>query len=77
MYDSKTWAMKVNDMRRFKTSCEPGRGGRSWTTKMVQAYHMECKDLSDWVSAGRELQVEGTKGQGRGRMSWNECVPES
>jgi len=35
---------------------------------------VERKDKSDWVSASRKLQVETTKGKGRGRMTWNECV---
>jgi len=30
--------------------------------------------MSDWVSACRELQVEGTKSKGRGIKKWNECV---
>jgi len=36
--------------------------------------HVERKDKSDWVSACRELQVEGTNGKGKGRKTWNECV---
>jgi len=39
--------------------------------------HVEFKDNSDMdhmVSACRELQVEGTKSKGRGRITWNECV---
>jgi len=30
--------------------------------------------MSDWVSACRELQVEGTKGKARVRTAWNECL---
>jgi len=30
--------------------------------------------MSDWLSACRELQVEGTKDKGSGRKMWNECV---
>jgi hypothetical protein len=29
--------------------------------------HVERKDRSDWVSACRELEVEGVTGRGRGR----------
>jgi len=27
-----------------------------------------------WVSASRELQIEGTKSMGRSRKTWNVCV---
>ena len=36
--------------------------------------HVERKENDDWVSACRELQVEGTRPRGRPRMTWNECV---
>jgi len=35
---------------------------------------VELKDKSVWVSACRQLQVEGTKSKGRGRKMWNEFV---
>jgi len=31
-------------------------------------------DKSDWISACRKFQVEGTKSKGRDRKTWNECV---
>jgi len=34
------------------------------------------RNKSDWISTCRELQVVGTKGKGRGRKTWNECVKE-
>jgi len=50
-------------------------GGKLKTTKMVQACRIvECKHKSDWVSACRELQVEGTKGKGLCINMWNKCV---
>ena len=36
--------------------------------------HVERKDVTDWVSACRNLVVEGHKGRGRSRKTWNECV---
>lgn len=30
----------------------------------------------DWVSACREITVEGSRGRGRGRKTWKECVEE-
>jgi len=36
--------------------------------------HVKRKDKTDWVSAFRELQVQGTKSKWRGRTTWNECV---
>jgi hypothetical protein len=35
---------------------------------------VERKDASDWVSACRELEVEGVRGRRRGRKTWGECV---
>jgi len=34
--------------------------------RLRQYEHVEGKDMSDWVSACRELQVEGSKGKVRG-----------
>jgi hypothetical protein len=36
--------------------------------------HVERKNKSDWVSACRKLEVEGVRGKGRGRTTWDECV---
>jgi len=49
-----------------------GRDGKPRMTKMVR--HVECKDKIDWVSAYRELQVDGTKSKRRGRKTKNQCV---
>src|SRR5258706_542922 len=38
--------------------------------------HVEHKDPTDWVSACRSLVVEGVRGRGRGRKTWQECVQE-
>src|SRR5271165_3711065 len=38
--------------------------------------HVERKSAEDWVSACRELVVEGVKGKGRSRKSWKECVAD-
>jgi hypothetical protein len=32
--------------------------------------HVERKNKSDWVSACRELEIEGVRGKGRGRKLW-------
>jgi len=36
--------------------------------------HVERKSHDDWVSACRDLEVEGVKRKGRSRKSWGECV---
>ena len=36
--------------------------------------HVERKERDDWVSACRNVVVEGDKGKGRGRKTWKECV---
>lgn len=38
--------------------------------------HVERKSADDWVSACRNLVVEGVRGRGRGRKTWNECVKD-
>ena len=40
--------------------------------------HMNAMESSkrDWVSACREITVEGSRGRGRGRKTWKECVEE-
>ena len=38
--------------------------------------HVERLNADNWVSACREIQVEGLRGRGRGRKTWNECVME-
>ena len=32
--------------------------------------HVERKEVDDWVSACRNLQVAGSRGRGRPRMTW-------
>ena len=36
--------------------------------------HLERKSGDDWVSACRNFEVSGTRGKGRGRKTWGECV---
>src|SRR5664279_5384871 len=36
--------------------------------------YVERKDTYDWVSACRNIEVEGKRGRGRGRKTWKECV---
>ena len=36
--------------------------------------HLERKSVDDWVSACRGLVVEGTRGRGRNRKTWEQCV---
>ena len=38
--------------------------------------HVERRDKVDWVSACRELEVEGMRGKGRGKKTWVECVKD-
>jgi len=38
--------------------------------------HVERKNKDDWVAACRDMVVEGEKGRGRGRKTWQECVVE-
>ena len=40
------------------------RGRLSWFG------HVEWKEVDDWVSACRNLEVEGSRGKGRPRMTW-------
>src|SRR5664279_486995 len=36
--------------------------------------HVKRKDTDDWVSACRNIEVEGKRGRGRDRKTWKECV---
>ena len=36
--------------------------------------HVERKETDDWVTACRNLEVEGKRGRGRGKKTWKECV---
>ena len=36
--------------------------------------HLERKSVDDWVSACRGLVVERTRGRGRSRKTWEQCV---
>ena len=38
--------------------------------------HLERKSVDDWVSSCRRLVVEGTRGQGRSRKTWEQCVKD-
>ena len=34
------------------------------------------KNVDDWLSACRKLEVTGERGRGRGRKTWKECVAD-
>jgi len=36
--------------------------------------HVEKKDLEDWVSKCRRLDVQGCRGRGRPKQTWEQCV---
>ena len=36
--------------------------------------HLERKSPDDWVSACRDMEVDGVKRKGRSRKTWGECV---
>src|SRR5664279_444840 len=36
--------------------------------------HLERNSPNDWVSACRDLEVDGVKRKGRSRKTWGECV---
>ena len=36
--------------------------------------HVERMSADNWVSACREIEVEGSRGRGRGKKTWQECV---
>ena len=36
--------------------------------------HVERMSADSWVSACREITIEGSRGRGRGRKTWRECV---
>ena len=38
--------------------------------------HVERMSEDNWVSACRAIEVEGSRGRGRGRKTWEECVTE-
>ena len=38
--------------------------------------HVERIPAEDWVSRCRSLVVDGTRGRGRGRNTWSECLME-
>ena len=38
--------------------------------------HLKRKSVDDWVSACRGLVVEGTRGRGRSRKTWEQCVED-
>src|SRR5664279_3107577 len=44
------------------------RGRLSWFG------HLERKSPDDWVSACKDLEVDGVKRKGRCRKTWGECV---
>ena len=38
--------------------------------------HVERLSADNWVSVCRGIEVAGSRGRGRGRKTWNECVVE-
>ena len=38
--------------------------------------HLEHKSVDDWVPSWRRLVVEGARGQGGGRKTWERCVKD-
>ena len=38
--------------------------------------HLERKSVDDWMSACRRLVVKGTRGRGRSRKTWEQCVDD-
>ena len=38
--------------------------------------HLERKSVDDWVSSCRRLVVEGARGQGGSRKTWEQCVKD-
>ena len=42
--------------------------------RLIRFGHLERKSGDDWVSACRGLVVEGTRGRGRSRKTWEQCV---
>ena len=39
--------------------------------------HVERTSEDNWVSACRAIEVKGSRGRGRGRKTWEECVTEN
>ena len=70
--------VSLNDRRRSKDLCNllgincvadvVRRGRLRWFR------HLERKSVYDWVSACRRLVVEGARGRGRSRKTWEQCV---
>ena len=52
----------------FRRHCVVRRGRLRWFG------HLERKSVDDWVSACRGLVVEGARGRGRSRKTWEQCV---
>ena len=46
------------------------RGGLGWFG------HVEQKEVDDWASACRNLEVAGSRGRGRPRMTWRARLDE-
>ena len=52
------------------------RRGRLRWYGHVERLNARDSSKRDWVSACREITVEGSRGRGRGRKIWKECVDE-
>jgi len=37
---------------------------------------VERMSADNWVSACREIEVQGSRGSGKGRKTWQECVTD-
>ena len=38
--------------------------------------HLERRNVDDWVSACRKVEVAGARCKGRNRKTWKECVDD-
>src|SRR5580698_2501122 len=79
--DSETCAMKVEDdvrLRRAERAMARWMCGVEEVLNVVRSRlrwfgHAECKEC-DWVSACRDIKVLGSRGRGRPKKTWEQCV---
>ena len=45
-----------------------------WRGRLRWLGHLERKSVDDWVSACKVLVVEGARGRGKSRKTWEQCV---